>query len=173
MLFWLIGDLTIFTSNFDDHAVQVFESHFFLIICIWLKGILSVFPSCLIKIYTFRDSISISTLFLQVFSWNFMKNAQHMMCHAHGEGSMWTENISKYKPIIHHSDGTMISPPNFYQFPALLRRPHWLLAISHHCRYLCHVCVTWESCQWLDSVFCRALCFPHHFGPPKIVVCFL
>ena len=48
-----------------------------------------------------------------------MKNAQNMMCDAHGEGSMCTKNHLQIKTD-HQSLGTMISLQNLYRFPTLL-----------------------------------------------------
>ena len=87
-------DLTIFTSNFDDQSqsLKIFFSDYLHMV---KRHTFCFTYLCLIKMYTFCDSIIISTLFLQVLSWNFMKNAQHMMCDTHEEGSMCTKNISK------------------------------------------------------------------------------
>ena len=90
---------------------------FFGLFCIWLKCILYVFSIflCLIQKYTFCVSIIISTLFLQVLSWNFMKNAQHMMCGAHGEESMYTKKTTDHRSLWWNDDQSWSS--NLYRFP--------------------------------------------------------
>ena len=109
----LIGDLTILNSNFDDQS-QFLETIFFPTILHMIKmHTLCFFYLCLIQKYTFCVSIIISTLFLQVFSWNFMKNAQHMMCGAHGEGSMYTKKTPDHRSLWWNDDQSS----NLYRFP--------------------------------------------------------
>ena len=91
----LIGDLTIFTSNFDDQSQFLKTNHFSDYLHMLKRHTFCFFYVFLINRYTFCVSICISTLFLQVLSWIFMKNVQHMMHNADGEGSMCTKNIFK------------------------------------------------------------------------------
>ena len=122
----LIGDLTIFTSNFDDQSQFLIKRHAFCFSYL-----------CLIKRYPFCVSIITSTFFLQVLSWNFMKNAQHMMCDAHGEGSMCTKNISKLKLIIDQTGGMMISPQHLNRIPTLAGTMKTIMQLAG-CRGQCH-----------------------------------
>ena len=109
----LIGDLTILNSNFDDQS-QFLETIFFSTILHMIKmHTLCFFYLCLIQKYTFCVSIIISTLFLQVFSRNFMKNAQHMMCGAHGKGSMYTKKTTDHRSLWWNDDQSS----NLYRFP--------------------------------------------------------
>ena len=93
---------------------------------------------CLIKWYTFCVSIIFSTLFLQILSWNFMKNAQHMMCDAHWKGPMCTkaspnENWSSIALV-----ERMISSQNLYRFPTLV--------IQYQKLYLANKCTDSNNC---------------------------
>ena len=90
----LIGDITIFTANVDDQS-QFLKAIFFNYLHMIKRHTFCFSYLCLIKRYTFCVSIIISTLFLQVLSRNFMKNAQHMMCDAHGQCARGYEKTSQ------------------------------------------------------------------------------